>query len=138
MARINTTTSTAASSRYASQTPTSNASDQENREPGARRRDKGKGRALDMASQGSLPTPTSVDEAGGSRAQKRRRIQRPDATGSPNDDAVDEEEDRFTRYFDPNQDAEERRTIKRKSRALERDFNGRWRIPFVICEAMAD
>jgi hypothetical protein len=129
MARVNNTNSTAASSRYASETPTSNASDQENREPGARRHDKGKGRASDMASQGSLPTPTSVDEAGDSRAQKRRRIQRPDATGSPNDDAVDEEEDRFTRYFDPNQDAEERRTIKRKSRALERDFNGRWRIP---------
>jgi hypothetical protein len=82
-----------------------------------------------MPSQASLPTPTSVDEGGDSRAHKRRRTQRPDATGSPNDDAVDEEEDRFTRYFDPNQDAEERRTLKRKSRALERDFNGRWRRP---------
>ena len=138
MARINTANLAAASSRYASETPTPNASDQENREPGTRRRNKGKGRASDMPSQGSLPTPTSVDEVGDSRAQKRRRIQRPDASGSPNDDAVDEEEDRFTRYFDPNQDAEERRTIKRKSRALERDFNGRWRTTFVICEARAD
>lgn len=129
MARINNANSTVASSRYASETPTSNTSDQENRDPGARRRDKGKGRASDMPSQGSLPTPTSVDEGGGSRAHKRRRTQEPNATGSPNDEPVDEEEDRFTRYFDPNQDAEERRTIKRKSRALERDFNGRWELP---------
>jgi hypothetical protein len=124
MARVNTTDSSAALSRDASETPVSNSSDQENRDPGARRRDRGKGRASDMPSQGSLPTPTSVDEHGAQRAQKRRRTQRPDTTGSPNDNGVDEEEDKFTRYFDPNQDAEERRTIKRKSRALERDFNG--------------
>ena len=79
-----------------------------------------------MHSQASLPTPTSADEPGDVRAQKRRRTQGPGTTGSPNGDAVDDEEDKFTRYFDPNQDAEERRTIKRKSRALERDFNGRW------------
>jgi len=126
MARINTANSTAASSRYASETPVSNTSDQENRDPGSRRREKGKGRASDMPSQASLPTPTSVDEHGDLRAQKRRRTQGPGATGSPNDEGVDNEEDKFTRYFDPNQDAEERRTLKRKSRALERDFNGRW------------
>ena len=124
MARINNATSTAASSRYASETPTSNTSDQENRDPGTRRRDKGKGRASDMPSRSNLPTPTSADEPGDSRTHKRRRTQEPGRTGSPNVGAVDEEEDRFTRYFDPNQDADERRTIKRKSRALERDFNG--------------
>jgi hypothetical protein len=108
MARVNTAPSVAASSRYASESPTS---DQENRDPGTGRRDKGKGRASDMPSRGSLPTPTSVDD---------------DATGSPNEDDADEDEEKFTRYFDPNQNAEERRILKRKSRALERDFNGKW------------
>lgn len=57
------------------------------------------------------------------RGQKRRRVQSPTAAGSPN--AEDSEgEDKFIRYFDPNQDADERRDIKRKSRALEREFNG--------------
>lgn len=81
-----------------------------------------------MPSQGSLPTPTSVDEHGTLRAQKRRRTQGLDTTGSPNDEGADTEEDKFTRYFDPNQDADERRDLKRKSRALERDFNGEQRL----------
>lgn len=81
-----------------------------------------------MPSQARLPTPSSVDEHGLPRAQKRRRTQGPDTTGSPNEDEVDDE-DKFTRYFDPNQDADERRILKRKSRALERDFNGKWKLP---------
>lgn len=36
----------------------------------------------------------------------------------------DSEEERFTRYFDPNQNADERRDIKRESRALDREFRG--------------
>jgi hypothetical protein len=44
-------------------------------------------------------------------------------TGSPNG-AGGEDEEKFIRYFDPNQDADERRDLKRKSRALEREFNG--------------
>jgi hypothetical protein len=67
------------------------------------------------------------------RAQKRRRTQGPDTTGSPNEEEDDDEEGKFTRWFDPNQDAEERRILKRKSRALERKFNGKWRAPR-ICD----
>lgn len=136
MARINTAPS-AASSRYASATPTSTTSDQENRDPETRRRDKGKGRASDMPSQGSLPTPNSVDEQGDLRAQKRRRAQAPRSHGSPNGDTGDEE-GKFNRYFDPNQDADERRKIKRKSRALEREFNGMFQPTLVICGLVAD
>jgi hypothetical protein len=126
MARVNAAPSTARTSRQSSATSTSTTSDQENRDPSTTRRDKGKGRASDMPSQGSLPTPTSVDEHGSARAQKRRRTQGPETTGSPNDEE-DDEEGKFTRWFDPNQDAEERRILKRKSRALERKFNGKWR-----------
>lgn len=76
-----------------------------------------------MPSQASLPTPTSADEHDALRGQKRRRVQSKNTAGSPN--AEDSEgEDKFIRYFDPNQDADERRDIKRKSRALERAFNG--------------
>lgn len=80
-----------------------------------------------MPSQARLPTPTSVDDSGVPRAQKRRRTQGPATTGSPNEEEADDE-DKFTRYFDPNQDADERRILKRKSRALERDFNGKRRL----------
>jgi hypothetical protein len=128
MARVNVAPYTAQSSRQPSGTPASTTSDQENRDPSTGRRDKGKGRAPDMPSQGSLPTPTSVDEHGTVRAQKRRRTQGPDTTGSPNEEEADEE-GKFTRWFDPNQDAEERRILKRKSRALERKFNGKWKVP---------
>lgn len=76
-----------------------------------------------MRSQADLPTPDSAEEHGTQRAQKRRRVSSRGAAGSP-DGESEEEEDRFTRYFDPNQDADERRDIKRKSRALEREFNG--------------
>ena len=75
-----------------------------------------------------LATPTSVEEDSAPRARKRRRAHGPDTTGSPRCAGVEDEEDVFTRYFDPNQDAEERRTIKQKSRALERDFDGGWRL----------
>lgn len=69
-----------------------------------------------MPSRGSLPTPTSgASSEGGS--SKRKRVDN-------GDDERDEVEERFTRYFDPNQDPGKRREIKRKSRALERDFNG--------------
>lgn len=69
-----------------------------------------------MPSRGSLPTPTSGDNSD-QRPQKRRRTDGPISER-------DEAEARFTRYFDPNQDPDERREIKSRSRALERDFNG--------------
>jgi hypothetical protein len=62
------------------------------------------------------------------RGQKRKRTNtHADATQAcdiPED--MDPGDLRFTRYYDPNQDAETRRQIKRKSRALQREFNGRY------------
>ena len=123
MARVNREFSAAVPSRGASATPVPSTSDQENRDPETRQRQNGKDRASDMASQGSLPTPTSADDRSALRAQKRRQIHEDDTTGTPNG-AGGDDEDKFTRYFDPNQDADERRDLKRKSRALEREFNG--------------
>lgn len=130
MARINTRPSyqsTAASSRYPSATPApSDTSDQENADPSRRRMDKGKGRASDLRSRTSLPTPTS-DEISEARAgQKRKRG--PTRALQPEEEDVGEDElaeRKFNRYYDPNQDPEERREVKRKSRALERQFQGR-------------
>lgn len=86
--------------------------------------DKGKQRASDPPRRPSLPTPSSED-SDGARGQKRKR-------DSPHDDEDEDDEDEghdalrkeFTEHFDPNQDPEVRRTIKRKSRALEREFQG--------------
>ena len=133
MARLNARpshASTAASSRYTSATPR-DSSDQENRDPTPRvRMDKGKERASDTPATSNLPTPTS-DESNGPRGQKRKRIEIRPQHGrggtqheDDEDEEVDEEEAKFNRYFDPNQDADERRQITRRSRALERDFQG--------------
>jgi hypothetical protein len=64
----------------------------------------------------SLPTPTS-DRNDSARGQKRRRA-------APSPLEADEEEERFNRYFDPNQNPDVRRDVKRRSRALEREFQG--------------
>ncbi|KAI4727715.1 hypothetical protein E4T49_04563 [Aureobasidium sp. EXF-10728] len=78
-------------------------SDKENQATSAPR-DKGKGR---------MPSTTSD-----SHSAKRRRIQtRPTAS------AADDEEPDESRYYDPTQDQHERQEIKKKSRALEREFN---------------
>ncbi|KXT08089.1 hypothetical protein AC579_1469 [Pseudocercospora musae] len=119
MARINNRPSTVAGSRAGTQTPDPpQASDQENRDPRPRR-DKGKGRAIE--SRTSLPTPSS-DETDQSRSQKRKRV-----TMATQEQDLDEDEDpeeaKFKKYYDPNQDADTRRQIKRKSRALQREFN---------------
>lgn len=76
-----------------------------------------------MPAQGDLPTPRSADEHD-TRAQKRRRVTSQGNAGSPNGNNEDDEEAKFKRYFDPNQDVDERRDIKRRIRALERGFNG--------------
>ena len=73
----------------------------------------------------SLPTPTS-EGSEDVRGQKRKRAH-PDPQHNAADDEQDEDaedEARFNKYFNPNQDPEERRDVKRKSRALERDFQG--------------
>lgn len=90
--------------------------------------EKGKGRAGDdRSSRTSLPTPAS-ESSSEARGQKRKRVVPQQRATQDNDDEADEldEDEReaaiFTRYFDPNQDPEVRREIKRKSRALEREF----------------
>lgn len=76
-----------------------------------------------MPSGGSLPTPTSGSSD--ARGQKRKRVDgRSGPTQEDEDNDEDEETKKWKRYFNPNQDAGERRDIKRKSRALEREFNG--------------
>ncbi|KAK4541370.1 hypothetical protein LTR36_008128 [Oleoguttula mirabilis] len=123
MARLNTRPSATPSARFDSATPHPADSDQENRDPGARARAKGKERAMaPPPARKSLPTPTS-DPSDASRGRKRKRVAFP-ATQTEQDEDEDEDVDevRFKRYFDPHQDPEVRRQIKRKSRALERDF----------------
>lgn len=86
--------------------------------------DNGKGRARDSApSRTSLPTPDS-GSSGDARGQKRKRA---GARTEDGDEAEMDEEDieaRFNKYFNPNQDVDERRELKKKSRALEREFAG--------------
>lgn len=69
----------------------------------------------------SLPTPTSDGSNDASRGQKRKRVEVVPSASQ----YEDPEEERFNKYFDPNQDPEARRDVKRKSRALEREFNGK-------------
>jgi hypothetical protein len=104
MARINHQVSFAGQTNFSSD-PSSpdNTSDKENTTASAAR-NKGKGR---MPSVQSDP-----------RSAKRRRIE--------THTSVVEEEDPNdpTRYYNPTQDQHERQDIKKKSRALEREFNG--------------
>lgn len=90
--------------------------------------DKGKGRALEH-SRPSLPTPESGGSGGNdARGHKRKRAPAQTEAGADEDeDEVDDEENieaKFNKFFDPNQDAEERRDLKKRSRALERGFAG--------------
>ena len=143
MARLNTRpsyrTSTAPSSRYASATPVpGNTSDQENHDP-TKRMDKGKGRARDsIPSRTSLPTPESGG-SGDARGQKRKRTESRADDEHGGDEEEEEEEDveaKFNKYFDPNQDPEERRDLKKKSRALERGFAGKLAKETCNCDSM--
>lgn len=66
------------------------------------------------------------------RGQKRKRAEPQPATKADDIDSdgevpqAPEDEEKFNRYYNPAQDPEQRRQVKRKSRALEREFNGRW------------
>lgn len=79
-------------------------SDKENRSD-LPSRDKGKGR---------MQSNTT-----GSHSAKRRRTQARPTTSAARDDEPEE-----SRFYDPTQDQHERQEIKKKSRALEREFNG--------------
>jgi hypothetical protein len=50
----------------------------------------------------------------------KRIITNPPAVSDANDSESDDE----SRFYDPTQDQHERQEIKKKSRALEREFNG--------------
>lgn len=81
---------------------------------------------MDPPRRASLPTPTS-DSSNEARGQKRKRVE---IRGNvDNDDDLEADEAKFNKYFNPNQDPEERRQIKRKSRALEREFQGQYMHP---------
>ncbi|KAK3703633.1 hypothetical protein LTR37_014329 [Vermiconidia calcicola] len=133
MARLNDRASTVASSRYPSATPgPDNTSDQENYDPDIDHTAKSKriGGAMNPPpTRSSLPTPTS-DGSGEARGQKRKRVELRGTRSSGTQADVDEDEDdeeaaaeeKYNRYFNPHQDPEDRRQIKRKSRALERNF----------------
>ena len=135
MARLNTRPShlsTASTSRYNSPTPQlhGGTSDQENADPALRKSmDKANARVRD------LPARPSKSDEQASRGHKRRR----DAL-QPLVDDIDEEEEgiaaRFTKYFDPDQDPEERRRVTKKCRELERDFHGGFRR--TAADALAD
>lgn len=63
------------------------------------------------------------------RGQKRKRAEPQPATKADDIDSdgevpqAPEDEEKFNRYYNPAQDPEQRRQVKRKSRALEREFN---------------
>lgn len=81
---------------------------------------------MDSSRQKSLPTP-STENSDASRGQKRKRPQHTQQLTQPSDipDDVDPEDPTYNRYFDPDQKIEARRDVKRKSRALHRQFQGK-------------
>lgn len=120
MARLNARPSSITPSRLPTQAMHSEESDQENHDPSSRAILKGKARVIDPTpSRASLPTPTS-DSSNGTRGQKRKRSHAPAATQE-----LDDDEEKFRRFYDPDQNLDIRREIKRKTRALEREFAGR-------------
>ncbi|KAF2144313.1 uncharacterized protein K452DRAFT_350008 [Aplosporella prunicola CBS 121167] len=97
-------------------------SDKENEDGEAtqrKRMDKGKGRAV-MGPPSSVPTPNS-DEEDSPRASKRRRLQERGtsvaSTITNGEPLID------LQYYDPDQDPEERRELRKEMRMLTRDFN---------------
>ncbi|GIZ45248.1 hypothetical protein CKM354_000842600 [Cercospora kikuchii] len=119
MARLNNRPSTVANSRATTiaKSPTPG---QENRDP-TMRRDKGKGRASE-SSRTSLPTPSS-DDTERARGQKRKRTHFAMTQEADIPEDQDPEDVKFTRYYDPNQNADQRRQVKRKSRAMYRKLH---------------
>jgi len=79
---------------------------------------------MEPSSRETLPTPSSGDSHDASRGQKRKRVHGRDAGSLGPDESGESETEKFNRYFDPNQNADQRREVKRKSRNLERKFNG--------------
>ncbi|KAK5137870.1 hypothetical protein LTR08_006639 [Meristemomyces frigidus] len=118
MARLNARPSHAPTSRDESEAPQLGDSDQENRDPGARSKGKGKAPAMGPPpGRSSLLTPTS-DPSDTSRGQKRKRVEI-----QPTQLTEEEQEEaKLVRYYDPNQNLDERREHKRKSRLIERDY----------------
>ena len=109
------------SSRLPSVTPSlADGSDQENYDPRAGKRDKGKHRAGEPPRRPSMPTPESGDSSE-ARRQKRKRNH---AHAHEDQGESGGEEDEFTKEYDPNQDPDARRKVMRESRLLAREFQG--------------
>ena len=128
MARLNTRPSVVGNPRTrTTRVEPVDTSDQENQDPSAQTAEKEKESVMSSrhSSPLSLPTPTSDDNST-QRGQKRKRaVEQTRETRSENGDGSEDEEERFNKYFDPNQDPETRRQTKREARALERDFQGK-------------
>lgn len=92
-------------------------SDEENIDPHARPKDTlpNNHRSMEPA-QASTPRQAMSDIP---YAQKRRRV-----NGAEDDHGI-VREGRSTRYYDPEQDPDVRREVKKESRLLERDFYGK-------------
>lgn len=131
MARLNARPPVSTVSRSPSASPPESSPGQENRDPNSEAREKQKRRAMADARPPAVTHSPASDGSDAPSGQKRRRVEANVAAdrGQGADEDHDEEDgeraERFHRYFDPNQDPEQRREIKRKSRALEREFQGR-------------
>lgn len=127
MARLNTRPSTLSttSSRYRSVTPVPHY-DQENVDPEApQTRDKTAMADVHQPAPVISPTPPSADDhSEAQRGQKRKRSAITAATRAHTDD-VNEEEEEFTKYYDPYQEPGQRREVRKRVRELDRDFRDR-------------
>lgn len=74
-------------------------------------------------SRNSLPTSNSDGSDG--RGQKRKRASAAAGGIRSESEALRDDEDKFNRYYDPKQNPEERRDVKRQMRDLERGFRGK-------------
>jgi len=98
-------------------------SDKENRESSADMSHQGKGKARAMPTS-KLPTPTSAEDST-PRTNKRRRLEDRNAPLTSQDVHERElEEVVDTNFYDPDQDMQERRVVRKGLRDLTRDLNG--------------
>ena len=95
-------------------------SDKENTPvPGTVSKNRGKAR---MAPPTRPPNQNSENTNGAHSAKRIRLSHTQSASRSTSNHGRDDQDER--RYYNPDQDPEERQALKRKSRALEREFNG--------------
>lgn len=99
-------------------------SDKENREASPEMSRSGKNKARGPPAS-KLPTPASAEDST-PRTNKRRRLEDRDArTGTQAVHERELEEVADTQYYDPDQDMDQRRAVRKGLRDLTRDLNGR-------------